>query len=97
MTVAVGSKTPLILQIPQLAHRLIFSFPSTRPICFPAFFLRDILDYHPFLFFGARVVVLFCVCFHRSREFKLQLPVPLRRSSSTSSANKMYLVAGQRG
>ncbi|KUM61782.1 hypothetical protein ACN42_g5326 [Penicillium freii] len=37
MTVAVGSKTPLILQIPQLAHRLIFFFPSTRPICFPAF------------------------------------------------------------
>ncbi|KAJ5942471.1 hypothetical protein N7516_002639 [Penicillium verrucosum] len=70
MTVAVGSKTPLILQIPQLAHRLIFSFPSTRPICFPAFL---------------------------SREFKLQLPVPLRRSSSTPAANRMYLVAGQRG
>ncbi|KAJ5169420.1 uncharacterized protein N7500_002203 [Penicillium coprophilum] len=67
MTVAVGSKTPLILQIPQLAH-LIFSFPSTKPIFFPAFL---------------------------SREFELQLPVP--PSSPTSSANKMYSVAGQRG
>ncbi|KAJ5505913.1 hypothetical protein N7453_004870 [Penicillium expansum] len=70
MTVAVGSKTPLILQIPQLAHHLIFAFLSTRPICFPAIL---------------------------SRESKLQLPVTLPRSSSTSSTNKMYLVAGQRG
>ncbi|KAJ5962063.1 hypothetical protein N7501_007004 [Penicillium viridicatum] len=72
MTVAVGSKTPLILQIPQLAHRLIFFFPSTRPICFPAFLSREF-------------------------KLKLQLPVPLRRSSSTPVANEMYLVAGQRG
>ncbi|KAJ5972330.1 uncharacterized protein N7479_002248 [Penicillium vulpinum] len=38
MTVAVGSKTPLILQIPQLAHRLIFfSLPpdlSPSPLFF---------------------------------------------------------------
>ncbi|KAJ5393759.1 uncharacterized protein N7487_011400 [Penicillium crustosum] len=95
MTVAVGSKAPLILQIPQLAHRLIFSFPSTLSAS-PPFCSLDILDYHPFLFVPA-LLFLFCVCFHRSRECKLQLPVPLRRSSSTAAANKMYLVAGQRG
>ncbi|KAJ5415648.1 hypothetical protein N7465_004343 [Penicillium sp. CMV-2018d] len=94
MTVAVGSKTPLILQIPQLAHRLIFFFPSTRPICFPAFLF----------FVGIHLTItLFCLpallFYSASREFKLklQLPVPLRRASSTPVANKMYLVAGQRG
>jgi hypothetical protein len=41
MTVAVGSKTPLILQIPQSAH-LIFPFPLTKSISFPAFFFFEI-------------------------------------------------------
>ncbi|KAJ5521888.1 hypothetical protein N7527_006003 [Penicillium freii] len=93
MTVAVGSKTPLILQIPQLAHRLIFFFPSTRPICFPAFLF----------FVGIHLTItlfLFALLFYsasRESKLKLQLPVPLRRASSTPVANKMYLVAGQRG
>ncbi|KAJ6149519.1 hypothetical protein N7471_000718 [Penicillium samsonianum] len=72
---------------------------KTPPISFPAFLFFVEIEglYLTISLFCDRVVVLFCVCLHRSREFKLQLPVLLRGSSSTSSANKMYLVAGQRG